>query len=575
LVVRTLVIVGLAVLFTTGLASPATVDRRLVFAIELEASQTLSWSVDQKVVAGPFGCLSGGSSWDFVAPARGSGEMTWRFSASTDRLRGRRLKAPARGSVQGTYGLLETQGRWEPSSPPQGCLTDFPRQDRLEPTSGCGPFASKGWADVWIEGGKLLVEAGIYHDFVRRLRCPFIPEGAGREDGEVTPFNFMLTSAPVSQRELSSGKVIRRTKRIDIVEKVPLPGGETKTRLVNTWTVTLIPAGALLAVPEASEALRGETATLDGSKSKGRITSYVWTFRAAAGCGNVGTKAGAKKTGKKAVIKVLCPVAAKLTVSDGSNSDSATVTVPVTPRTKGFTTPPVKHEELLRDDRVSDPPFVHPGANYGIKLGLNVAACDERSTGQPMLCPPPRVVGGKSTGLGNRYTFARVDDRGGPFDGFSYVATAPLTIERIGILNYWVLPGAPRFVANQPNFWDYNSTTPVVVGGTNKAVDLAGMRAAMSAHEGKGLPGQLSTGHSGRLQAWIKDEDSDPRRLIEDKFKPDEKALQQLVDQKLAAISTELFVAMRDPLPVIWRGEMWFYDREDSVWRQEDLTIGG
>jgi hypothetical protein len=68
LVVRTLVIVGLAVLFTTGLASPATVDRRLVFAIELEASQTLSWSVDQKVVAGPFGCLSGGSSWILSLP---------------------------------------------------------------------------------------------------------------------------------------------------------------------------------------------------------------------------------------------------------------------------------------------------------------------------------------------------------------------------------------------------------------------------------------------------------------------------------------------------------------------------
>jgi hypothetical protein len=564
--------VGLAALVTSvGSVSSATGRGKLAFAIEFQASQTVAWSVDEKI-GDIVACVGPTGSWDFLAPVRGGGELNWTFTASADTF-GRRLTAPARGSVQGTYGVFDSEGDWEPGTPAECRRDDFPKEDRLEPTAGCKPFATRGWADVTAQGGKLLVEAGIFHGFANKLRCPFLVDQSGDDSEDLTPFNFAVSSVPLSASELASGKVIRRSQQIVVSKTFPRQRGVYKIRQVNTWTVTLIPAGALLAVPAASEAIRGGVATLDGSNSKGRITSYTWTFRAEHGCGNVATKAGARKTGKKVTIKVLCPVAAKLTVSNGSKTDSATVTVPVTPRE--FTTPPVKHRELLKDDRVSDPPFVHPGSNYGITLGLNVAACDPKSTGRPFICPPLRTVGGALTGLGGRYTFARVDDSGGPFDGFYYVATAPLTIDRIGILDYWVLPGSPAFVANQPNFWDYNSTHPVAVDGASQAVDLAGLRAAMSAHEGMGMPGQLSTGHSGRLQAWIDDKDSDPRRVIEDMFGPDQKTLQRQVDQKLAGVSTDLFVASKDPLPVIWRGQVWFYDREDGIWRQEELTIGG
>ena len=567
-------VVGLAVLLSSvAAASPATDRRELSFAVELTASQTLSWSVDEKI-GDIVACVFRGSSWDFLAPVRGGGELNWTFTASADTGDAyvRRLTAPVRGSIQGTYGVFDSEGDWEPGTPPECRRDAFPKEDRLEPTSGCKPFVTRGWADVGVQAGRLVVEAGIFHGFANKLRCPFLVDQAGDDTGRLTPFNFAVSSVPLSSSELASGKVIRRSKQTVVTETFPRQYGVYKTHQVNTWTVTLIPAGALLAVPEASGAVRGEAATLDGSKSKGRITSYAWTFRAA-GCGNLATKAGARKTGEKVTIKVLCPVAARLTVGDGSKTDSATVTVPVTARE--FKTPPVKHKELLKDDRVSDPPFVHPGSNYGITLGLNVAACDEKSTGRPMLCPPTRTVGGTATGLGGRYTFGRVDDRGGPFDGYFYVASAPMTIDRIGILNFWVLPGSPAFVSGQPSFWDYNSTHPVAVGGASQAVDLAGLRAAMSAHEGMGVPGQLSTGHSGRLQAWINDEDSDPRRMIESLFGPNQRTLQRQVDQKLADVSTALFVATKDPLPVIWRGQVWFYDREDGIWRQEELTIGG
>jgi hypothetical protein len=569
--VRFVLVAGLAVLLSSvAAASPATHGAKLAFAIEFTASQTVTWSVDEKI-GDIVACVRADGSWDFLAPVRGGGELNWTFTASADNF-GRRLTGPVRGSIQGTYGVFDSEGDWEPGTPPECRRDDFLKEDRLAPTGGCGPFATRGWADVGVQAGKLLVEAGVFHGFANKLRCPFLVDQAGDDTEDLTPFSLVDSSVPLSSSELASGKVIRRSKQTVVSKTFPRQRGVYKIRQVNTWTVTLIPAGTLLAVPEASGAVRGAAATLDGSKSRGRITSYAWTFRAA-DCGNVTTKAGARKTGEKVTIKVLCPVAAKLTVSDASKTDSATVTVPVTPRE--FKTPPVKHTELLKDDRVSDPPFVHPGSNYGINLGLNVAACDEKSTGRPMLCPPLRSVGGTLTGLGGRYTFARVDDRGGPFDGFFYVATAPLTIDRSGILNFWVLPGSPPFVANQPSFWDYNSTHRVVVGGANQAVDLAGLRAAMSAHEGMGRPGQLSTGHSGRLQAWINDEDSDPRRVIEGMFGPNQRTLQRQVDQKLAGISTELFVATKDPLPVIWRGQVWFYDREDSIWRQEEVTIGG
>jgi len=77
------------------------------------------------------------------------------------------------------------------------------------------------------------------------------------------------------------------------------------------------------------------------------------------------------------------------------------------------------------------------------------------------------------------------------------------------------------------------------------------------------------------LQAWLRDEEGDPRRAIESKFDRLDKTLQSKVDRELGTISTALALASKDPLPVIWQGQVWFYDREDNVWRQDELTVGG
>lgn len=329
-------------------------------------------------------------------------------------------------------------------------------------------------------------------------------------------------------------------------------------------------AGGPYKVPRAGRV------TLNGAGSTGKIVSYKWHVGPAAGCH--GTLKTTTKAGPTWGFVALCSLHVTLTVTDRERkTDSASTTVQVVPREAGFRIPPVQHTEDPSDRRVDDLPFVHPGAGYGITFGANVSKCGPKTgiAAGPQLCPPWGASGGKKTGRGGRYTLAKVHDAGGPFDGFTYVGSAPITIERIGLLNPYFLPGGPRFLPNQPSIWDYNTAHGVSVNNSTEPVDMAGLVAAMHAHEGMGLAGRLSTGHSGRLQAWVKDPDGDPRQQIEDRFGTDQQAVQDEVDRELGAIELTLFQASKDPLPVIWTGQMWFYDREDGVWRQEEMTVGG
>ena len=343
---------------------------------------------------------------------------------------------------------------------------------------------------------------------------------------------------------------------------------------VVTWNLTgrdEESCDELRARASRTTSLRAERVTLDGSASGPRkcIRAYRWTFAPGDNCHGADL-AESTKTGPTPTIVPLCSLVATLTVlGDTGKRAQTTARVRVRPRTGAFTTPDVRHEEKrVADSRIDDPPFMHPGEDYGdrnggIVLGLNVSACRSGSRAAPFLCPD--VAGG--SGIGKRYTLATVHDAGGPFDGFSYVATAPLTIERIGILNHWFLPGGPIVAPGQPSFYDYTRT---------HGTDVAGFVAAAAAHEGMGMAGRLATGHSGRLQAHISvpNRDSDPRRTLESRFGRSRAALRDEVDRELSAISAVLATATRDPLPEIWSGKVWLYDPELGTWVQDDWTIG-
>jgi hypothetical protein len=327
----------------------------------------------------------------------------------------------------------------------------------------------------------------------------------------------------------------------------------------------------LKARASARTALRAARVMLDGSAStpKGCIRAYKWSFAPGANCRAAALKPSTK-SGPTPTIVPLCSLGATLTVV-GDNGKRATVSteIRVLPREAGFRTPRVEHEEKREEDpRIDDPPFTHDGEDYGarnggIVIGTNVSACRDGSRGPPFLCPDV----GSGTGLGKRYTLATVHDPGGPFDGFSYVESAPLTIERLGILNYWFLPGGPPVAPGKRSFFDYNR-----LHGT----DVRGFLTAASVHEGMGRPARLSTGHSGRLQAHISvpDREFDPRRILESRFGRARNRLRDDLDRELSDISVLLATATRDPLPEIWSGKLWLYDPELERWVKEDWKVG-
>ncbi len=318
---------------------------------------------------------------------------------------------------------------------------------------------------------------------------------------------------------------------------------------------------------------RASEVTLDGSGSTGEITRYSWRFIPGEACPKTTILSNSVKVGSTPAVVPLCTLGVTLTVFDAQGrKSSASTEIRVRGRTRGFRMPNVMHaESTAKSPLIDDPPLYHPGIDYGnpkdgrTTLGLNVSACTKEPVTRPILCPAANDVASR---LGKQYTLAQVRDPGGPFDGFSYVSGTTLTIERLGILNYWFTPGAPPVAPGKPNWWTWNQFN---------GVDVAGFLAAISAHEGMGLPGRLETGHSGRLQQWITKENGrfDPRHLIENYFDRDAKSLQNRVDIELGAIDVVLDdeSADRPDAAPIWSGSVWLYDPEDDMWRLRHTSI--
>ena len=193
---------------------------------------------------------------------------------------------------------------------------------------------------------------------------------------------------------------------------------------------------------------RGEQAVLDGSKSTGTCLKYTWTFSAATGddvdkpghsdqgstedqdifravdalaCpeGTTGNP-GARKTGVRAPTNFLCSLRVTLTVTDGKNADSKDVLVKVKPRgPKGWKTQVTKKqkEKFIPASRL---------VIGQLQFGKNVCALD--TTGGHAL------HAGRSW-QGNGYSLSSIDDPDGPFDGWWYIGSSSLKIEREVQLN--------------------------------------------------------------------------------------------------------------------------------------------
>ncbi len=314
---------------------------------------------------------------------------------------------------------------------------------------------------------------------------------------------------------------------------------------------------------------RAAAVSLHGSSTGGTGASYAWSFSPGASCPpKTNLRAGSKHGGVVGV-KPLCDLVATLTVTD-STGRTARDTARVTADERSIPATRLTHEEqpwLGRGRFDPRTPRDAPLAGTGTTVAQNVSRCS--TTTGDILCPyRPWPFTGTHTRLGHGYTLATVHDPGGPFDGFSYVATATMQVRRRAVYNPAFAPGGPPPMGAKAGFYAYNKRH-------GRPVDA--FRARIRAHEGPGTPGNPLTGHTGVLRAKMAAAPMtyDPNRAIERLFGPTKAFTQQLVDLSLSLVQAHLLRETRDPLPEIWSGRLYLWDAHDRAWTLVPVRVGG
>jgi hypothetical protein len=200
---------------------------------------------------------------------------------------------------------------------------------------------------------------------------------------------------------------------------------------------------------------RGGEVELDGSASKParKITSYTWTFSSA---GRVASKGGGgggcpvtpkpgSKSGKTPEVDALCDIRATLTVSDGQTTATDTARINVKPR--NFKIP-------FDQDGTDDIPMYFALSSpfgtqscEGCRFGANRCSVEwprhRNLSGNHWLHPkddsPPR------------FKVKRIQDNGGPFDGYFYVDDLNVKLTRTIIVNSELLRGGSVYRLNKNN----------------------------------------------------------------------------------------------------------------------------
>lgn len=313
-----------------------------------------------------------------------------------------------------------------------------------------------------------------------------------------------------------------------ISEDVPftiLTGAQARERL-------FVPLYAVLADPGGPYTVeRGQTLQLDGSASQGHDLEYEWSFGPlsaqpassppAVGSGGscadltgvLAGRQGATRTGNEGAKKTGVQPSVVLL-------ESKEVILQVTDRKTG-----VRHvastqaEVVPRDwktgfhDRANwrfDPPAWQSTWSYPTGLAQTAQSKQQALPADRDLCvrvdtfkmgenwcgrdhPGQSVRGVRESGVihphgrmadswkGKGYSLAKVTDPEGPFDGWHYVESSELDIDREGIFNPTLRPDGPAPWGSKENFFRAN---------VRLGADPAALRAGVEAHEGMGTAGQ-------------------------------------------------------------------------------------
>lgn len=202
-----------------------------------------------------------------------------------------------------------------------------------------------------------------------------------------------------------------------------------------------IPLKAMISITPKGPVSRGGAVTLSGKGSKGPIQSYLWTFTLAGDAANdtvytdykqVTLQPGVHQEGISIKMVPLRSLLVTLTVSDGALSSSTSANLEVCAR-----------KWRTRFRHAGEGPFRPPGRirvepDFYLPFGRNVCTLDgltgDQSSGHFLHHEKDQKKNdweNPKTG----FTLRQVNEPGGPFDGFWYVADYRVHVDRTSLIN--------------------------------------------------------------------------------------------------------------------------------------------
>ena len=161
-----------------------------------------------------------------------------------------------------------------------------------------------------------------------------------------------------------------------------------------------------------------------------------------------------------------------------------------------------------------------------------------------------------------------------PFAKWWWVEKAKLIVDRVGVLNPWILPGAaapPGAVAGTLNFYAANAPSwPMFAdsaeNGAANHMDV--WLNAVAQHEGRGVSAIPATGHQRLLEAGVIA--LDPRSFLEPAVAETPEDLRNYATQCLHELDREIDTYSDDPLePVPYLDTTYAKLWETSGWTEE------
>jgi hypothetical protein len=283
-------------------------------------------------------------------------------------------------------------------------------------------------------------------------------------------------------------------------------GANTEVHLSSAITLTPneIPLRAVLT---AGSAQRGGRATLDGSRSKGRIKTLKWTLTPNGSSG--APSVTFETTERKVELALLEDVQVDLAVSDGKRTSRPTSgTAKVIARRWTTRFEQDRNDGTLDGEHLFSPDSVPGAINY---FGQDACAFEGRDSGHGMHATRP---GTWKDDASAGYTVARIDDPGRPFDQYWYVTNQSLIVRRRALFNPDLTKGSVLLAVNAAH-------------GTSEA--FARLVAASRDHEY--LHGELMRREVRR---------HDPAQGIEALVKRSEDDLRTFADMEIRATETRM-----------------------------------